>query len=84
VDKRIKKNNSAAYKILFNSIDVTVTVRCKWILRKCLSTVLHGTGSVYLENDDIYSVHLSFKRIFRHIFGLSMRVHVYLWIVKCL
>jgi hypothetical protein len=29
VDKRIKKNNSAAYKILFNSIDVTVTVRCK-------------------------------------------------------
>jgi hypothetical protein len=76
VDERIKKFNMAAYDVLLNSNDLSETVRCELIIKKCLPVLLYGVGAIKVSNDAVYRMHIAYRKIFRYIFKLSLTAHI--------
>jgi hypothetical protein len=76
VNDRIKKFNSSAYDVLLNSSDLSEVVRCEIIVKKCLPVLLFGVGCYKLFQDDLYKLHVAYRKIYRFIFRLSLRAHI--------
>ena len=66
VGDRIKKFNISAYDVLLNSADLTGVVRCELIVKKCLPILLYSTGAFKISNNDVYILHISYRKIFRY------------------
>ena len=73
VDDRIKKFNMSAYNVLINTTDLSKVLKCEIIVKKCLPVLLHGMGGTEGPDNDIYKMHISYRKIFRYIFHLSLR-----------
>ena len=48
IDDRIKKFNTAAYVVLLNSSDLSETIRCEHVVKKCLLILLYGLVQLIL------------------------------------
>ena len=76
VGDRIKKFNISAYDVLLNSADLTVVVRCELIVKKCLPILLYGAWAFKISNNDMYRLHIAYRKIFRYIFNLPLWAHI--------
>ena len=76
IDDRIKKFNAAAYDVLLNSSDVSETIRCELVIKKCLPIPLHGSGAINVNQIAIYRLHMVYRKIFRYIFNLPLKAHI--------
>jgi hypothetical protein len=76
VGDRIKKFNSCAYDVLLNSNDLSEIVRCEIIVKKCLPVLLYGLGYGELMHDDVYKLHVAYRKVYRYIFKMSLRSHI--------
>ena len=76
VGDRIKKFNISAYDVLLNSADLTAVVRCELIVKKCLPILLYGAGAFKISNNDMYRLHIAYRKIFRYIFNLTLCAHI--------
>ena len=73
VDDRIKKFNMSAYSVLINTKDLSEVLKCEIIIKKCLPVLLYGIGGIDVSDNDVYKMHISYRKIFRYIFQLSLR-----------
>ena len=76
IDDRIKKFNAAAYDVLLNSFDHSETIRCEFVVKKCLPILLYGTGAINFDQIAIYWLHIAYRKIFRNIFNLPLWAHI--------
>ena len=76
VGDRIRKFNISAYDVLLNSADLTEVVRCELIVNKCLPILLYGVEAFKISNNDMYRLHLAYRKISRYIFNLPLRAHI--------
>ena len=76
VNDRIRKFNASAFDVLMNSADLSEVVRCQLIVTKCLPILLYGNGGVSIDNEASYMLYISYRKIFRYIFRLSLRAHL--------
>ena len=76
VKDRIRKFNSSAYSVLLNSSDFSEIVRCEIIVKKYLPVLTYGLGCGLVWLADVYKLHIAYRKIFRYIFKLSLRVHL--------
>ena len=73
---RIRKFNSSAYSVLLNSSDLSESVRCEIIMKKCMPILTYGLGCGHISPASVYKLHIAYRKIYRHIFGLSLRSHL--------
>ncbi len=76
VNDRIKKFNMAAYDVLLNTTDLTEVIRCELIVKKCLPVLLYGVGAFKIGNNEVYRMHIAYRKIFRYIFNLPLWAHI--------
>jgi hypothetical protein len=76
VEDRVRKFNCSAYSVLLNSNDLSDPVRCEIVVKKCLPVLMYGMGCGHLWSTDMYKMHIAYRKIFRHIFKLSLRTHL--------
>ena len=77
VGDKIRKFNISAYDVLLNSADLTEVVRCELIVKKCLPILLyHGAGTFKMSNNDMYRLHIAYRKISRYIFNLPLWAHI--------
>ena len=76
IDDRIKKFKADAYDVLFNSSDLSETIRCELVVKKCLSILIYGIGAINVDQIAIYRFHVAYRKIFRYIFNLPLRAHI--------
>ena len=76
VDDRIKKFNMSVYNVLINTKDLSEVLKCEIIIKKCLPVLLYGMGGTEVPDNDIYKMHISYRKICRYIFHLSLRSHI--------
>ena len=61
---------------MLNSADLTEVVRCELIVKKCLTILLYGAGVFTISNNDMYRLHIAYRKIFRYIFNLPLWAHI--------
>ena len=61
---------------MLNSADLTEVVRCELIVKKCLTILLYGAGAFKISNNDMYRLHIAYRKIFRYIFNLPLWAHI--------
>ena len=76
INDRIKKFNAAAYDVLLNFSDLSETIRCELVVKKCLPILLHGIGAINVDQIAIYRLHIAYRKIFRHIFNLPLWAYI--------
>ena len=76
VEYRIRKFNMAAYDVLLNTSDLNEVIRYELIVKKCLPVLLYGIGGVSITNWDICNLHIAYRKIYRYIFKMSLRVSI--------
>ena len=78
INDRIKKFNAAAYDVLLrpNSSDLSETIRCELVVKKCLPILLYGIGAINVDQIAIYRLHVAYRKIFRYIFNLPLWAHI--------
>ena len=70
VDDRLKKFNMSAYNVLISTKDLSEVLISEIIVKKCLLVLLRGMGETEVP---ISKMHISYRKIFRYIFHLSLR-----------
>jgi hypothetical protein len=73
ISDRIRKFNCSAYNVLLNSSDLSETIRCEIIAKKCLPVLVYGLSCGLVWQDDMHKLHVAYRKIYRHIFKLSLR-----------
>jgi len=73
---RIKKCNASAYSVLLNTCGLTEIVRCEIIVKKCLPVLMYGVGCSDTFQDDLYKLHVAYRKVYRYIFRMSWRSHL--------
>ena len=73
VEDRILKFNMAAYDVLLNTSDLNEVIKCELIFKKCLPVLLYGIGGVSITNHNLYELHITYRKIYRYIFKMSLR-----------
>ena len=58
---------------MINTKDLSEVLKCEIIVKKCLPVLLYGIGETEVPDNDIYKMHISYRKIFRYIFHLSLR-----------
>ena len=76
VEGRIRKFNMAAYDVLLNTSDLNEVIKCELIVTKCLPVLLYGIDGVLITNRDIYKLHITYRKIYRYIFKMSLRASI--------
>ena len=76
IDDRIKKFNAAAYDVLLNSSDLSETIECELVIKKCLPILLCGIGVINVDQIAIYRLHVAYRKIFRYIFNWPLWAHI--------
>ena len=77
VGDRIRKFKISAYDVLLNSADLTEVVRCELIVKKCLPLLLYyGVGAFKISSNDMYRLHIAYRKIFKYIFNLPLWAHI--------
>ena len=78
IDDRIKKFNAAAYDILLNSSDLSETITCELVVKKCLpiNLLLYGIGAINVDLIAIYRLHVAHLKIIIYIFNLPLWAHI--------
>ncbi len=76
VNDKIRKFNSSAYSVLVNTKGLSEIVRCEIVVKKCLSVLIYGLGCSDVWPEDMYRLHVAYRKIFRHIFKLSLRASI--------
>ena len=49
IDDKIKKFNAAAYDVLLNFSDLSETIRCELVVKKCLPILLYGIDAINVD-----------------------------------
>ena len=75
IDDRIKFN-AAAYDVLLNSSDLSETIRCELVVKKCLPILLFEIGAINVDQTAVHRLHVAYRKIFRYIFNLPLWVHI--------
>ena len=75
IDDRIKKFNAAAYDVLLNSSNLSETIRCELVVKKCLPILFYGIGAIYVDQIAIYRLHTG---KYLYIFLTCLCGHIYL------
>ena len=73
---RVKKFNATACDVLLNSYDLSETIRCELVVKKCLPILLYGIGALNVDQIAIYRLHVAYRKIFKYIFNLPLWVHI--------
>ena len=73
IDDRINKFSKSAYNALINTKDLSEVLKCEIIVKKCLPVLLYGMKGTEVPDNDIYKIHISYRKSFRCIFHLSLR-----------
>ena len=73
VGDKIKKFNMSAYNVLINTKDLSEVLKCEIIVKKCLPVLLYGIEGTDVSDNNIYKMHISYRKFFIYIFHLSLR-----------
>ena len=76
IDDRVKKFNAAAHDVLLNSCDLSDTIRCELVVKKCLSMLLYGIDAINVDQIAIYRLHVAYRKIIRYILNLPLWAHI--------
>ena len=58
---------------MINTKDLSEVFECEIIVKNCLPALLYGMGGTEVPDNDVHKMHISFRKIFRDIFHLSLR-----------
>ena len=58
---------------MINTKDLSKVLKREIIVKKCLPVLLYGIGGTDVSDNDIYQMHISYRKIFRNIFHLSLK-----------
>ena len=61
---------------MLNSADLPEVVKCELIAKKFLPILLYSARAFKISNNDMYRLHIAYRKIFRYIFNLPLWAHI--------